>query len=335
MIAQDLYNYFDRIVVINLRSRPDRLRNLQAYLDAADWPFREVQVFEAISGDKVGVPKHWTTGGGSYGCMLSHTRILERAIMDDVRRILVLEDDAFFPSPPTFATNVGNFLGKVPADWDCLMLGGQYIKREDWQKGPQPVTAGVVRHDACERTHAYALQGKVIKDLYNTWLHCDRHIDWVMGPYLGKNYKVYAPDPFLIGQDAGKSDISGRTNGRQNWSKADPAAPLILLDAPREVMEELRDHGFHGGYTRTAEGTDKGLAEIFQSQDSPTTKVRRLREWLDMIGGESAAAGPDVVSTIWYPGCDAQIVRRATAGRRLIEIKAETAAEAVAKRKAA
>jgi hypothetical protein len=64
--------FFDQVWIINLKRREDRLARFWEGINKSHWPFRRPQVFNAIEGDKVGVPKFWQTGGGSYGCMRSH-----------------------------------------------------------------------------------------------------------------------------------------------------------------------------------------------------------------------------------------------------------------------
>ena len=135
--SQCLKNYFDQVWVINLRRREDRLARFWNEISKSQWPFRRPQIFSAIEGNKVGVPKFWQTGGGSYGCMRSHMVLLERAIQDDIGSILVLEDDAVFLD--TFGKDVAEFLKKVPNDWQCLMLGGQHVNSK-----VIPVAPGVV-----------------------------------------------------------------------------------------------------------------------------------------------------------------------------------------------
>jgi hypothetical protein len=199
---------FDRVVVVNLKRRPDRLESFRAQLEKHGWPFKEPDVFEAVDGYAVSPPPDWLPRHrGAWGCLQSHRQILERAMADGVKSLLVLEDDLCIRG------GVEEFFEKVPGDWDQLMLGGQHM-----QKPPQ-VSQGVVRCLNTQRTHAYAVRGRFINDLYATWhtivtpVHCDH----IMGP-MQSRYKVYAPEPFLFGQAEGASDVMpGQYNQVQFW----------------------------------------------------------------------------------------------------------------------
>ena len=65
----DIADWFERVVVVNLRRRPDRLTAFQREIAQCNWPFKQPVVFEAIDGNKVPVPQGWVAGGGAWGCM--------------------------------------------------------------------------------------------------------------------------------------------------------------------------------------------------------------------------------------------------------------------------
>ncbi|QJX01326.1 glycosyltransferase family 25 protein [Frigoriglobus tundricola] len=179
-----------------------------------------------VRGDRrraVPVPEGWGAGGGAWGCMQSHRQVLERAISDQVGALLVLEDDACFR--PGFRQEVERFLAAAPDDWDQLMLGGQHMAT------PRAAGPGVVRCVNCQRTHAYAIRGPFLRHLYSRWCAASGHCDHIMGPMQG-GYRVYAPDPFLVGQAQGPSDISGARNPAKFWVPPSADAAIALVRGP-------------------------------------------------------------------------------------------------------
>lgn len=319
-VADTLRDQFDRVVVVNLKRRPDRLASFRRQLQENGWPFADPEVFVAIDGDKVPAPLGWMAGGGAWGCMQSHRQILERALLDGIRALLVLEDDACVRSD--FRDKAAEFFKNVPADWEGLMLGGQHYNNH-----PIPVGPGVVRCRNTQRTHAYAVRGRFMRDLYQKWCSSSGHCDHVLGPFAA-HFKVYAPDPFLFGQAQGRSDISGSLNPRKFWVPPSGDMPVILLKAPREVVRQLRAHGFHTGYNRDrATDLDVGLVEIFAQPLPPQKLVDKLRNWIDMIQWEVASAD-GLICTVWHPKVSAELLRQASKSQ-VIEISADDVASAL------
>jgi len=197
----ELFDVFDRVVVVNLARRQDRLARFRQRLN--DWPFKQPERFEAVDGLAVGVPTGWEKGAGAWGCMLSHRAVVSAAIRDGISSLLVLEDDA--RPVPNFSLLAGEFLTNVPEDWDCLMLGAQHLLP------PTLVCRGVVRCGAANRTHAYAIRGPMMSTLLKRWEQsANDHCDIILASLM-QQFKAYAPNPFVIGQDAGYSDVTDTT----------------------------------------------------------------------------------------------------------------------------
>jgi len=210
-----------RAVCINLDRRPDRWEQF-----CRACPIPGVQRFAAIDGRKVRPPEWWRQGGGAWGCMLSHVRILEHALTDDLDRVggvlLMLEDDALFP--PDFAERAQRFIQALPSDWDQIYLGGQH--RGLRGHPPKRVNDEVIRPHMVNRTQAYAVRGGFIRTLYRhlcDWpehsRHPRHHVDHRMELlHASGRYNIYAPARWIIGQAGGKSDISGRTSQDRFWN---------------------------------------------------------------------------------------------------------------------
>lgn len=308
---------FDRVVIINLKRRKDRLDAFRARQLSHGWEMPEPQVFEAIEGNKVGVPSYYTSGGGAWGCCRSHVAVLERAVMDGVNSILVLEDDVTWMSDSWERLN--QFMQDVPKDWDQLMLGGQH------QRHPQSVSDHVVKCFDCQRTHAYAIRGDAIRELLKVWYACNTHIDHRMGPWqAGMN--VYAPDKFIFGQSGGLSDISGQRNPDKFWVPPSVSQPVIHLTASKEVVDGLRLRGFHIGFDLTANGQDVGLSNAAKAVGPVRSAL--IRKWLDAVLWETASM-ENSVATCWHPDLSVDDLKAIHSGR-IVEIKGETVEECLA-----
>lgn len=205
---------FDRVVVVSLKRRPDRLAAFQARASAA-WPGQTIDVFPAVDGQLEERPKGWKSQPGAWGCYRSHQAIIERAIADGIERLLVLEDDCTFL--PGFSDRLASL--NPPADCQQLYLGGEHLEN------PKPAAEGFVRGTNVNRTHAYALLGRPALELVRDHLRWDpaawtakHHVDHHLGLlHRSGQIAVYAVQPWMCGQAAGTSDVDGANRPERAW----------------------------------------------------------------------------------------------------------------------
>ena len=209
---------FDRIAVITLRRRPDRLAAFRQRLGAA-WPdgLSRLEVVDAIDGAVCPKPDWFTGPPGAWGCYRSHHRLIEDSLQAGHQAVLVFEDDATFV--PDFPDRLEAFLGLLPADWGLGYLGGQHLRK------PLPAEGGLFRGVNINRTHAYAVRGgEQMAEVYR-FLHGGHHwrgrhhVDHHYGRLQGRQFPAYAPAEWLCGQAEGKSDIQGNVEAARWWSR--------------------------------------------------------------------------------------------------------------------
>lgn len=228
-----LKDYFDRVVVINLDRRKDRWKSFQKKLAKINWPFKTPERFSAYDGEKLPPPVGWTSGPGTWGCLLSHREVLARALQDNLNNILILEDDVFFA--PNFEKRVLEFIKGVPAQWDQLMLGGQYF--DDTKV--YDISPEIRKVSLCHRAHAYAVTGVFMKYMYSKLCSSYGHVDHILNKFQDR-FNVYTPRHFLIGQDGSPSDISGKQASPDLMrNPPDKDTPVFVLAPDIDLHKEV------------------------------------------------------------------------------------------------
>ena len=220
----DLHKWFKHTSVVSLDKFPKRWAAFQERATKAG--LTGYKKFHAIEGDKV-PPSGWFRGGnGAWGCLMSHLRIVQDALMDDVPgHILVFEDDAVFSDD--WLERMHNIMEEVGDDWDMLYLGGQHLHMPRVKPYRMPFNKEVINARNINRTHAFAINKKFLRKYQQHIMYApdyidaksNFHIDHQLGIlHQHQNYKILAAQPWINGQGAGLSWTCGRKTG-ENWWK--------------------------------------------------------------------------------------------------------------------
>ncbi len=280
---------FEKSFVINLPFRKDRLMKFMRQVPDV---MGEITVWPAVHGDTVRPPKCWTAGNGAWGCYRSHMQILEHCIANRVESYVVFEDDAIFMD--NFTDELNNLCENLPIDWSQLYLGGQLL--EEIRHPPIRVNGFTFIPHNVNRTHAFAVHSRGYQALYDHLcplpFHDKDHIDHHLGRlHESGTFAVYCPRRWMVGQDEGSSNISGKKNGVQFWTNPEDCSAdhwlfnqpvCVFLEAPIDVASQLQMKGWHQGNWLNDDGLDRGVCEA-AGHYYPEI---RLREWYYWIQRE-------------------------------------------------
>ena len=180
--------FFDRIIVINLERRSDRLREFDAEAKRIGFDY---EVHKAIDGKVIGMDP-------IVAGRLSHIEVLRTIGRDE--KVLICEDDALFADD--FNDRIDDYMSDLPADWDIFYLGA--LKNET-----KPVNNHWVRQVVSTGTQAYCVNPAKV-DLF---IHIARDFDrWIDVAYRvwADRTNAYIAHPNLVIQRAGFSDLRGK-----------------------------------------------------------------------------------------------------------------------------
>lgn len=123
------FDFFDAIYCVNLDERTDRWHHAQVELDKLKIRDR-VERFSAI---KPSHDERWNRNVpwkgkkrfpflGAVGCAESHKSIIQTAKNQNLKNVLVLEDD-FMVNDFNWEKNLTNGISELPTEWDLFYLG--------------------------------------------------------------------------------------------------------------------------------------------------------------------------------------------------------------------
>ena len=203
-----LNQYFDKVFVINLDRREDRLNKISRKLSY----FKiEAQRFPAIDGLTLNLDlPEFIPGKGmlennfAVGCLLSHLEVVKLAKSKGYKKILILEDDILI------SENIDNTIKLITElpNWKLLYLGASQY---DWK-----VNYFSEHFYFCKDTlgtFAYALDESIYDDFIEEVQKLDKSIDNILANLQKKNsgfcFTFY---PNVISSDVTESDIRPSRN---------------------------------------------------------------------------------------------------------------------------
>jgi hypothetical protein len=243
---------FNRVAVVSLPRSKDRAVSCLQQLHERNLS-EKAEVFRAIDGKICPASSWWVSGNSSWGCMMSHFRVVQDALMDGIETLLVLEDDCVWQEGADRL--VAEFLEQVPDDWGQIYFGGQH--RNGVKPTCIPGKPAVWVPNSVHRTHAYAIHRRaMVKFLQHIIYAPDyinakikngiaRHVDHQLEQaHQRGDWKVYCPSWWLAGQSENLSLISGKKLGEQWWHTVKESEfeslPLVIVDKYTPTEDQQR-----------------------------------------------------------------------------------------------
>ena len=181
-------DYFDKVVVINLDRRSDRMEKLDLQLKELDIQYKRFSAVDAIK----------LNSDPIVAGLRSHLQVIKDNIG---RRVLVLEDDAYFVD--NFNEKFEKVMQTLPEDWDIFYLGALVPKdvgqinmvNRHW--GIQVLTTG---------SQAYCIRPEMQYYFISRLEEYNSYIDIGLRDFA-KGYKPYITQPNLVTQFPSYSDL--------------------------------------------------------------------------------------------------------------------------------
>jgi GR25 family glycosyltransferase involved in LPS biosynthesis len=187
--------YFDKVVVINLDRRKDRLEKVDAQLQELGITYERFSAIDAKALDIDPI----------QACKQSHIQVLE----ESVGKTLILEDDAYFMEG--FNERFTEFVELLPKDWHIFYLGAVLLNSERCNDI-------MVRAMDTSSLHAYCVNPEFKEIALEQGRDYPEHID-VAYRLLHRQYRSYAAKPPMVKQYPSYSDLMLEDVDYMSWYK--------------------------------------------------------------------------------------------------------------------
>ncbi len=199
-----LNDCFDKIYLINLKSRTDKLKLSIGELNKYNIKFEVFCAVEGNPGVQLNSP-FLLNRPGAVGCALSHIEIIKLAKKQNLKNVLIFEDDIELTQD--FSVKFDSFIRQLPDNWDMFYLGGS------GHTAPNSTVISYISKNIAKTTGTYTTSSYAVKEsLFDIIIEgASKMVEPIDNYYkyrIQPNYNCYVTRPNLIWQKPGKSDIS-------------------------------------------------------------------------------------------------------------------------------
>lgn len=191
---------FDRVYLINLEKRKDRLAKCLEKNNANLSGLQNLEIVKAVEGQTLDFP-NFNGSVGALGCNESHLNILKDAEKKGYSKIIILEDDF------SFVKNFDELFVKgwesLPNDWDML-----YLFASDYAP-PKSYNENLLECSSTLTTVAYAVHSPIFSTLIKLLEKKKQPVDVVYG-HLHFLINAYRFKKNVCEHDEGFSDVEDK-----------------------------------------------------------------------------------------------------------------------------
>jgi GR25 family glycosyltransferase involved in LPS biosynthesis len=202
-------DFFDKVYLINLKRRPDKLKMTKELLDKFNITF---ELFEAVDFCE-GIPEDYQhqpvkesfltkVKPGAFGCLMSHLEVIKDAKKNNYNKVLIFEDD--LATGDNFEFLFSQKVKDLPSDWKLFYLGASGHTGVPKKK----ITDNISQTFESFTTGSYGVHSSLYDTILEEYKNPCRTIDQFYVRAIQSSFPCYVTSPTIMWQVPGFSDIA-------------------------------------------------------------------------------------------------------------------------------